>query len=151
MKIISGGQTGVDRAALDAAADVGLPCAGTVPKGRRAEDGRIPDRYPVQEGASSRYADRTRRNVLDADATLILCRGVISGGTQLTVELAETTGKPFCVVDLSDPQAPRRASEFIARVRPQTLNVAGPRESSDPGIGSAARNMLANVFADALK
>jgi hypothetical protein len=100
-KIISGGQTGVDRAALDVARELGLPCGGWCPKGRRAEDGPIPARYPLVETASASYPQRTRQNVLDADGTLILTMTPPTGGTALTIRIAEGNDKPYLVVDLS--------------------------------------------------
>ncbi|MFH1723389.1 MAG: putative molybdenum carrier protein [Elusimicrobiota bacterium] len=148
IKVISGGQTGVDRGALDAAIELGLPCGGAAPKGRRAEDGRIPDRYPVVECASSDYSVRTERNVIGADATLILCPGEPTGGTRLTGELARRHGKPVCVVDIDGPEAAGRAREFLLRVRPKVLNVAGPRESSRPGIALRARVLLLEALGD---
>src|SRR5207247_8623955 len=98
-KLISGGQTGVDRAALDVALELGLPCGGWCPRGRRAEDGPIDARYPLQETRSAAYPVRTRWNVRDADGTLILMRGRPDRGTALTRELAEAMNKPLLVVD----------------------------------------------------
>src|SRR5947209_11260398 len=86
-KIVSGGQTGVDRAALDVALELGLPCGGWCPKGRRSEGGRIPERYPLRETTSAAYPARTRRNVLYSDGTLVLTNGPPTGGTALTIEL----------------------------------------------------------------
>ena len=91
-RVVSGGQTGVDRAALDAAIERGIPCGGWAPRGRRAEDGLIPAHYPVHETESDRYPVRTRANVRDSDATLILCRGRPSGGTAFTIACAEKIG-----------------------------------------------------------
>ncbi len=85
-KIISGGQTGVDRAALDVAIELELPCGGWCPRGRLAEDGTVPDRYPLQETRSAEYAERTERNVIDSDGTLIIATRPLTGGTALTVE-----------------------------------------------------------------
>ena len=101
MKIISGGQTGVDRGALDAAIALDIPHGGSCPKGRLAEDGRIPDRYLLTETDSREYFVRTERNILDSDATLILCHGHISGGTEFTLRMAEQHGRPVKVVDLT--------------------------------------------------
>ena len=93
-KIISGGQTGVDRAALDVALALGLAVGGGCPKGRRAEDGIIPDRYPLTETPEPNYEARTRRNVEDADGTLILNRGKLDGGTALTAATPARSASP---------------------------------------------------------
>lgn len=142
-RVISGGQTGVDRAALDAALALGIPCGGTAPKGMLAEDGRVPDRYPLVEGPSPDYAERTETNVRDADATLILVTTEpLTGGTLLTERLARKHRKPVAVVRLDDPDPAADIRSFLKAVRPRTLNVAGPRESSFPGIGDKAREAL---------
>src|SRR4051794_16307480 len=99
-KIISGGQTGVDRAALDVALELDLPCGGWCPRGRRSEDGAIPDRYPLSETPSEEYPERTEWNVRDSDGTLILTRGTPDRGTALTQRLANRHRKPLFVVDL---------------------------------------------------
>lgn len=147
-KIVSGGQTGVDRAALDAAIALDIPHGGWCPRGRLAEDGPIPARYQLRETDSPDYAVRTERNVLQSDATLILCRGRPRGGTELTLRLARQHGKPHLVVDLSaadspDAEAIRRwlSDESVA-----TLNVAGPRESQSPGIAHEAGQLLQQVL-----
>lgn len=143
--LISGGQTGVDRAALDAALACGLACGGACPVGRLAEDGPIPARYPLQETQSSDYAERTRRNVADADATLIVTDKRLGGGTLLTVDEACRQGKPCLVVDLREQPAADAAEQILAwlgAVRPAVLNVAGPRESQSPGIHAAALSLL---------
>src|SRR5512132_1315628 len=93
VRIVSGGQTGVDRAALDAAMAFGLACGGWVPRGRRAEDGAVPPRYPMRETRGYTYAERTRRNVRDSDGTLILTRGRPTGGTALTGRLGAAIGQ----------------------------------------------------------
>ena len=105
--ILSGGQTGVDRGALDAALEVGVECGGWCPDGRTAEDGRIPDRYPLVELEGAGYAERTRRNVEDSDGTLILCVGAPVGGTALTLELCGVLSKPVCLIDARSHRAPR--------------------------------------------
>ena len=146
-KIVSGGQTGVDRAALDAALALGLPCGGWCPKGRRAEDGAIPERYPVAETESEAYEERTRLNVGDADATMILVSGPLSGGTGLTAETAEAEGKPCLVADpLTSSPDPQAVADWLAENRVRVLNVAGPRESTQPGIYQAAADFLTQVL-----
>src|SRR5437588_205155 len=100
-RLVSGGQTGVDRAALDAALEMGVPCGGWCPKGRKAEDGRIDDRYPLVETPSPGYSQRTRWNIRDADATLILSWEELTGGTLLTVNECRKAGKPHTVIDLA--------------------------------------------------
>ncbi|MEW5774286.1 MAG: putative molybdenum carrier protein [Thermodesulfobacteriota bacterium] len=146
--IISGGQTGVDRAALDAALALGLPLGGWCPRGRRAEDGTIPPVYSLRETASSGYASRTLRNVREADATLILCRGRLSGGTGLTAALARKLGKPALVVDLAGKPSVRQVRSWARRHRVEVLNVAGPRESKCPGIQRQATRFLLQVLGD---
>src|SRR5688572_16678238 len=106
MKIISGGQTGVDRAALDVALELGLPCGGWCPKGRKAEDGVIDPKYPLQETSTDDYPQRTEKNVQDSDATLILTRGKPDGGTALTRSLAREHKKPCKVVNFLKPVFP---------------------------------------------
>lgn len=129
--ILSGGQAGVDRGALDAALELGNPCCGWCPRGRAAEDGPIPARYPLTE-AEGGYAERTRRNVEEADGTLVLHRGPLSEGTLLTLEICRELGKPVCLVDAnaSSPEmAAVEAMDFIERHGIERLNVAGPRRS----------------------
>ena len=111
MKIISGGQTGVDRGALDAAISLGIPHGGWCPRGRLAEDGRIPDRYQLRETDSPDYPSRTEQNVLDSDATLILYRGRIAGGTEFTLRLAQQHGRPHRLsISTPRPIRPRSAT-----------------------------------------
>lgn len=153
--VVSGGQSGVDRAALDAAAAAGIPRAGWCPRGGWAED--LPDPpgvralYPeLHETPRTDPADRTRRNVDDADATLVLVDGdpAVSPGTQLTVATAESTGRPLAVVDLGDPAALDRARAFVVALpEGARLNVAGPRESEVPGIHERARGLLDRLLA----
>lgn len=145
-KIISGGQTGVDRAALDAARTLGLPLGGWCPRGRRAEDGTIPADYPLRESLMRGYADRTLRNVSEADATLILCRGRLSGGSGLTAALARRLGKPALVVDLAGAPDIPRVLAWAREHRVVVLNVAGPRESKCPGIQRQATRFLLQVL-----
>lgn len=145
-KIVSGGQTGVDRAALDAALAAGFPCGGWAPKGRMAEDGAIPERYPLDECSIAGNAERTRLNVRDSDATLILTRGAPAGGTRLTIEWADKLSKPCLAVDLARPTDPDGIADWIEGERIEVLNVAGPRESTAPGIGADAAAVMKAVL-----
>lgn len=150
-KIVSGGQTGVDRAALDVALALGLPCGGWAPRGRRAEDGRLPARYPLRETTSAGYPQRTRYNVRDSDATLILTRGAPAGGTALTIACAKRMGRRCMLVDLAltDLERERAAvREWLLDEKVRVLNVAGPRESSAPGIAAQAAAFLYAVLQD---
>ncbi len=146
MKIISGGQTGVDRGALDAAIALDIEHGGWCPLGRLAEDGVIPERYHLDETDMPRYAERTERNVLDADATLILCRGRLSGGTLLTYRLAVAHGRPCQVVDLYGVSDAEEVRAWLHEHDVAILNVAGPRESQNPGIEQDAREFVASVL-----
>ena len=141
-KLISGGQTGVDRAALDLAADLGLEAGGWCPRGRRAEDGIIPDQYPLKETPGRDYEQRTEWNVRDSDGTLILTTGKPEGGTQLTIETAQRLEKPFYVVDLLAPRNLPGLQYWVEYEKIHTLNVAGPRESRVPGVKSMAMEFL---------
>lgn len=145
-KIVSGGQTGVDRAALDAALALGIPCGGWCPKGRRAEDGVIPAHYPLTETTSKDYRVRTRRNVRDSDGTLILTRGPLSGGTALTCRLAKEMDKPCLVVDLTQKPRASDSRAWLAFNNIHTLNVAGPRESNQAGIYLRTKKFMQRVL-----
>lgn len=148
-RVISGGQTGVDRGALDAAGDLGIAHGGSCPRDRRAEDGRVPDRYDLVELATTSYPERTRRNVADADATLILTpERRPSGGTKLTAEIAHSSGKPWLAADPTRPEHVRRVVEWLASTMPATLNVAGPRESRFPGIAQRTREFMRIVLGE---
>ena len=148
-KIVSGGQTGVDRAALDVALELGLPCGGWCPRGRRAEDGPIDDRYPLTETPWHGYPQRTEWNVRDSDGTLILTAGPADRGTALTVRLAERLHKPHLQVDLAAWPSAAAVHEWVRANGVRVLNVAGPRESSTPGIGEQARRFLREVISSA--
>jgi len=145
-KIISGGQTGVDRAALDVALELGIACGGWCPKGRRAEDGVIPAEYPLQENKSTSYPARTAMNVRASDGTLILTHGTPDRGTALTISLARRSKKPCLIVDLSRTQDPVAVRKWLAVEKIKNLNVAGPRESSRPGIGNETRRFMRKLF-----
>jgi hypothetical protein len=146
LKVVSGGQTGVDRAALDAARAAGLPCGGWCPRGRLAEDGPIGAGYPLAETPSADYAQRTEWNVRDSDGTLVVARGRVTGGTALTITLARRHGKPLLVVDLAREPSPAEVSSWIEAHGVGVLNVAGPRESQRPGIERDARAFLERLF-----
>jgi hypothetical protein len=147
VRIISGGQTGVDRAALDTALRLGLPCGGWCPRGRRAEDGPIDSRYPLQETPWDGYPQRTEWNVRDSGATLILTLGPYDRGTALTAEMARRYGRPVLVVDLATNPASADARAWLRETGTATLNVAGPRESSAPGIHARAGRFLREMLA----
>jgi Circularly permutated YpsA SLOG family len=132
LKIISGGQTGVDRGALDAALELGVACGGWCPAGRLAEDGQIPLRYPMVELPNASYSERTKRNVSDADGTLIICKGELTGGTRETIEFCREMEKPHLVIDaevVSSDEAVTLIQQFIFGHCIDILNVAGPRPS----------------------
>jgi hypothetical protein len=147
-KVVSGGQTEVDRAALDVALELGVPCGGWCPKGRRAEDGIIGPRYPLRETESPEYPVRTERNVKDSDATLILNQGPLAGGTALTLKLAKINQRPYWVVDLSKTEDPGPVREWIRQGKVSVLNVAGPPESNRPGIYEKAMEFLRRILQD---
>lgn len=133
-KIISGGQTGADRAALDWAIENSVPHGGWCPQGRRAEDGVIPKRYTLEETPQADYSERTKWNIRDADATLIVTLDAnLNGGSLLTRDYAQTIGKPCLHVILGDNWR-QEVRDFFQRHFIRTLNVAGPRASSAPGI-----------------
>jgi hypothetical protein len=140
--IVSGGQTGVDRAALVAAIALGLPCGGWCPRGRLAEDGPIAECFPLRETPSDDYAQRTEWNVRDSDATLVLSHGRMSGGTAFTVEIARRMRKNLLVLDLIHSCEPEIIARWAEKYGIETLNVAGPRESQRPGIYELALRFL---------
>lgn len=148
-RIVSGGQTGVDRAALDLARELGIDVGGWVPKGRLAEDGPLPEWYPLTETPSANPSQRTEWNVRDSDATIIVSDGDLTGGSALTAQLAERLGRSWFHANLSE-KAPIELIDaiatWIAEGKFEVLNVAGPRQSKDPGIYAKARALLSPVF-----
>lgn len=151
-KVISGGQTGVDRAALDVCLKLGVSCGGWCPKGRIAEDGVIPVEYPLTEAVSGDYEQRTEWNVRDSDATLILTWGKPKSGTLLTYKRAVFWHKPVEVIDLQAmPDPPLQpVLAWIARNEVHILNIAGPRASFGSHVYAEAykfiMNLLSTVF-----
>jgi len=155
MRIISGGQTGADRGGLDAAITLGLEHGGWCPKGRRAEDGKIPEHYLLVETGSPDYLKRTELNVRDADATLIFIDHLpLSGGSKRTVEFCKARDKPGLVV-ITNPEKrtfnARSIERFFQYFKPTTLNIAGCRESKAPGIQREVRNLLVRVLRQAVE
>ena len=145
-KIISGGQTGVERAALDVALELGLPCGGWCPKGRKAEDGPIDPRYPLKETNSPNYPLRTEKNLREADGTLVLTKGAVSGGTVFTVWLAIEYKILHLIIDLYNKIDPSIVWEWGEKNKIKILNVAGPKESEVPGIHDQAVDFLKLIF-----
>jgi hypothetical protein len=147
--IVSGAQTGVDRAALDVAHEAGARCGGWCPAGRRAEDGVIPESYPVTELASGGYIERTEANVRDSDATVILHFGALRGGTQATREFCDALGKPCLLIDgdeIAADAAAARIAEFVQRVDARRLKFAGPRASQAPRAYAYALDTVSRVL-----
>ena len=143
---MSGGQTGVDRAALDVAIALGIAHGGWCPLGRIAEDGPIPDFYHLREHPSPKYSDRTKCNVIDSDATLILYGSNLEGGTFKTFRHAETLGKPCLKIRLTHRGRFERVREWLVHHHVLTLNVAGPRASKEPVIYQRAFDYLVELF-----
>jgi hypothetical protein len=150
LKVISGGQTGVDRAALDAAISCGLDYGGSVPAGRMAEDGPIDMRYTnLLELSRGTYRDRTLKNVEDGDATLIFARGKPKNGTAYTISCARKLRKPILIIDMVEQDEishVKKVLEWFESIRPEVINIAGPRESKSPGIYGQVLNVLTSVF-----
>jgi hypothetical protein len=149
MKIVSGGQTGVDRAALDAALELGIEAGGWCPQGRLAEDGAIAEKYPLKELPKAGYLQRTKRNVIDSDGTVIIFFGNPAGGTQLTLEFCMKESRPHLLIDaqsLSVEQASVKIQRFIDKNNISILNVAGPRASEKAEAYGYAKLVILNVF-----
>jgi len=151
MKIISGGQTGADRAAIDAAISRNYPIAGYCPKGRLAEDGAISERYRLEE-ITGGYRARTRKNVQTGDGTLVVYRDELKGGTALTVSMALKERKPLKLIDISAVEpavAVEKVREFCIKNRIGTLNVAGPRASQCTDIYQYVFEVISLLLVDA--
>jgi hypothetical protein len=152
LTIFSGGQTGVDRAALDVAIELGIPHGGWCPKGRISEDGTIPLQYQLSEMTSDLYADRTRQNIIDSEGTLILYHERLQGGTLLTSRFAEQQNRPCHKVRLPRTMQPSESKSLMTKIKAtrkwlydnqiHTLNVAGPRGSKEPEIYLRAKEFL---------
>ena len=149
-KIISGGQTGADRAALDAAIRLGIPHGGWIPKGRIAEDGPVAATYQLREMPTESYAERTEKNVMDSDGTLILSHGAPTGGTEYTRKMILRHGRQMLHIDLNLHSnlmsAASLVHDWIAIHNIETLNVAGPRASKDPGIYELTLTLLTRLI-----
>lgn len=149
-KIISGGQTGADRAAFDFALEKGFKISGFVPKNRLAEDGRISERYEnLIQTETENPAERTKLNVKSADATLILSHGELKGGSLLTLKFAENYKKPFLHIDfsaLSLEQAARKTRKWLDSIDCKILNIAGSRASEDSEIYDKTEKFLNYLF-----
>jgi len=147
VKIISGGQTGVDRAALDLALKHGVDCGGWCPAGRLDEFGRIPDQYPVQELDAGGFSERTLQNVKDSDGTVIIYTGKLGGGTEQTVRFCQELRRPYQLIDaakISAEDAAKLIADFVRDHEIDLLNVAGPRQSEWPeGYDYASRALEA--------
>lgn len=147
--IISGGQTGVDQAGLDAAIFCGIPHGGWLPAGRKTEDGPLSTRYKLVEMLSPSYRERTRKNVMEADATLIISRGTLTGGSALTAAIASELHKPHLHIDLNQHDhstAVTKVKSWLRDYGTDVLNVAGPRASSDKLIYQDAYLLVVEVL-----
>jgi hypothetical protein len=148
-KIVSGGQTGADRAALDFAIKHKIPHGGWVPKGRLAEDGPLPKKYKLQEMPTDRYQDRTEQNVIGADGTVIISHGKLTGGSAYTQKMVKYYGKPCLHVDLKKLDVLPAAVELLTWIderNVKVLNVAGPRASKDPKIYKLVKEVLESLL-----
>lgn len=149
IKIISGGQTGADRAGLDAGMEAGLPIGGYVPRGRLSEDGQVPDKYPMTETRSKDYKSRTKLNILESDGTLVINIGPLKTGTALTARIAHELNKPLMIVQLDQGFQIIAVIKWLNENQIKTLNIAGPRESKIPGIYEQAKQFLNQILAGA--
>ena len=149
-KIITGGQTGADRAAFDFALENDIAIGGFIPKNRIAEDGEVPAKYEnLIETETENYAERTKLNVQNSDATLILSQGKLAGGSLLTKEYAEKYQKPFLHIDffeMNTEQAAKKTKNWLMSIDCQILNIAGSRHSEDTEIYNKTQNFLQNLY-----
>lgn len=148
VKIISGGQTGADRAALDAAIELDISHGGWLPKGRKTEDGPLPEKYNLLELDSENYRDRTEKNIIDSDGTLIVAFGPLTGGTALTESLAIKHDRHLLVLDLAEitmKEAIEAAEKWLQENKISVLNVAGSRASGEPRIYAAVKELLSTI------
>ena len=143
--MISGGQTGADRAALDVTIELGIEHGGWLPKGRKTEAGRLPAKYQLKEMPTDSYPERTEQNVIDSDGTLIISHGALTEGSEYTWKMAERHGKPWIHVDanrISIDAAVQLIRAWINGSQIKVLNVAGPRASKDPKIYDTTKRLL---------
>ena len=148
-KIISGGQTGADQAALEAAIKLGIPHGGWIPKGRLTEKGTLPPKYKLTEMPDSSYASRTEQNVIDSSGTVIISHGPLTEGSEYTRQMAIKHHRPWLHIDLNKTPAFKSAtliSSWINKNSIEILNVAGPRASKDSQIYSAVMKLVESVY-----
>ena len=148
-KIISGGQTGADQAALDVAIELGIPHGGWIPKGRLTERGHLSEVYKLEEMPTASYPKRTEQNILDSHGTLIISHGKLTGGSALTKKLANKHDRPFLHIDLDATNAfaaVKAISYWVSKHDIEVLNVAGPRSSKEPKIYDEVKKVLSSVL-----
>ena len=148
-KVISGGQTGADQAALDVAIKLGISHGGWIPIGRLTENGMLDDKYHLKEMETTNYNTRTEQNVIDSDGTLIISHGKLTGGSEYTRDMALRHGRPWLHVDLNkteSSQAAKQIKHWLAEHEIQVLNVAGPRASKDPAIYWSTTQVLESAL-----
>ncbi|MFH1231087.1 MAG: putative molybdenum carrier protein [Planctomycetota bacterium] len=149
IEIISGGQTGADRAGLDVAIQLKLLHGGWCPAGRKAEDGRIPDCYNLKETDTYVYETRTEMNVRNSDGTIVFTKGILSGGSALTIQMAQKYDKPCLHIDLNlmdDVTTVKQIRKWLKTHKIKVLNIAGSRESESHGIYKRTKVILLAVF-----